>query len=104
MLVSRATAEKEPVSVTRMKLRSAWRRSMISCFHAQMLCSLTRLSGAEQKVIWQPESGGRGHDLTILTALGGLITALIAGALVAPTQETAARAVGRAAWSGHAMP
>ncbi len=42
--------------------------------------------------------------LTILTALGGLITAMIAGALVAPTQETAARAVGRAARSGHAMP
>jgi capsid protein len=42
--------------------------------------------------------------MTILTALSALITALIAGALVAPTQETAERAVRRAQWSGRAMP
>ena len=41
--------------------------------------------------------------MTILTALGALIAALITGALVAPTQETAARAVCRAAWSGRAI-
>jgi hypothetical protein len=41
--------------------------------------------------------------MTILTTLGALITALIAGALVAPTQETAARAVYRAEWSGRAI-
>jgi hypothetical protein len=38
--------------------------------------------------------------MTILTALGALMTALITGALVAPTLETAARAE----WSGRAMP
>jgi hypothetical protein len=42
--------------------------------------------------------------MTILTALGALITALITGVLVAPTQETAAPAVCRAEWSGRAMP
>jgi hypothetical protein len=38
--------------------------------------------------------------MTILTTLGALITALIAGALVAPPQERTARAVSRAKWSG----
>jgi capsid protein len=42
--------------------------------------------------------------MTILTALGALIAALLSGALAAPTQETAARAVRRAIWSGRAMP
>ncbi len=42
--------------------------------------------------------------MTILAALEALITALITGALVAPTRETGARAVCRAAWSGRAMP
>jgi hypothetical protein len=41
--------------------------------------------------------------MTILTALGALMTALFTGALVAPTQETAARAVYRAQWSGRTM-
>jgi hypothetical protein len=41
--------------------------------------------------------------MTILTALGALITAVMAGALVAPTQETAARAVCRTKWSGSEM-
>ena len=42
--------------------------------------------------------------MTILTALGALITALITRALVVPARETEARAVVRAAWSGRAMP
>lgn len=41
--------------------------------------------------------------MTILTALGALITALITGALVAPTRQTAARPTGRAAWSDREM-
>ena len=42
--------------------------------------------------------------MTILTALGALITALIAGALVGPTQEMVVRAVWRSEWSGRTMP
>jgi hypothetical protein len=40
--------------------------------------------------------------MTILTALGALITALMTGALVAPTEESAPRALSRAEWYGRA--
>jgi hypothetical protein len=42
--------------------------------------------------------------MTILTGLGALIASLITGALVAPAQETAARAICRTEWSGRAIP
>jgi capsid protein len=42
--------------------------------------------------------------MTIFTVLGALMTGLIAGALVAPAQETAERAARRAEWSGRVMP
>ena len=38
--------------------------------------------------------------MTILTALGALVVAMIAGTVVAPTQETAEQAVCRAEWPG----